>query len=433
MENYQCQYLNHENEEIIGFCLNQNCQFATQFCYQCTNTTHSQHFNDCIRFSKLIQFMDQFKQISNHSKQQFIEISQKYQKFFQQILKKVDEEIEKLEKMAQQLQNQDYFNFKSQINIIKQFYSKENDNYTQKQITQLNNILDTMKNMVSDQNKIDDQYPSVEKNPIKITEITQNTKVENPMNIEDIDRIIKQGDALNNINEYEEAIKYYDKAISIYPENDNAWNNKGSALQNLNKNEEALMCYEIAISINPNYDNAWYNKGLALQNLNKNEEAIQCYDKAISINPNYDYSWNNKGNALQNLNKNEEAIKYYDKAISINPKNDNALINKGLALSNLNQHYEAIQCYDKAISINPKNDNAWSNKGFSLIQLKRYKDAIDCYDKALSICINPSRLKRKADSLLELGKKEEAKQVYMAALKLGSNEKDFIQKQLSKL
>ncbi|CAD8095065.1 unnamed protein product [Paramecium primaurelia] len=71
MDNFRCKYLTHENEEIIGFCLNQNCQNATLYCYECLTTTHQDHFNDCIRFPKIDQYMNEFIQVYNQSTKQF--------------------------------------------------------------------------------------------------------------------------------------------------------------------------------------------------------------------------------------------------------------------------------------------------------------------------------------------------------------------------
>ncbi|CAD8129036.1 unnamed protein product [Paramecium sonneborni] len=102
-------------------------------------------------------------------------------------------------------------------------------------------------------------------------------------------------------------------------------------------------------------------------------------------------------------------------------------------VNNLNKYQEAIDCYDKSIAIIPKNDMACSNKGYALHNLKNNIDAILFYDKALSIKITSLRLMRKADSLFELGKKQEAKQFYQAALVKGSNDKVYIQKQLQML
>ena len=43
-----------------------------------------------------------------------------------------------------------------------------------------------------------------------------------------------------------------------------AWNNKGNVLTKLNKSDEALKAYDKAIEINPQNADAWNNKGVAL-------------------------------------------------------------------------------------------------------------------------------------------------------------------------
>ncbi|CAD8145685.1 unnamed protein product [Paramecium pentaurelia] len=78
MDIFKCKYLTHENEEIMGFCLNQRCQNVTQYCYLCLNTTHQEHFNDCIRFTKLILFMNECMQVYNQQRKQ---IEKKLNKF----------------------------------------------------------------------------------------------------------------------------------------------------------------------------------------------------------------------------------------------------------------------------------------------------------------------------------------------------------------
>ena len=50
----------------------------------------------------------------------------------------------------------------------------------------------------------------------------------------------------------EEALKYFDKALEIDPENVAAWNNKCVAFYRLGKNEEALKCIDKALEIDPN-------------------------------------------------------------------------------------------------------------------------------------------------------------------------------------
>ena len=74
-----------------------------------------------------------------------------------------------------------------------------------------------------------------------------------------------------------------------------AWFCKGNALTNLNKYEEAIKAYDKAIEINPQYSMAWNNKGAVLYNkLGKVDEAIKAYDKAIEIDPQNTVAKHNK-------------------------------------------------------------------------------------------------------------------------------------------
>jgi tetratricopeptide (TPR) repeat protein len=71
------------------------------------------------------------------------------------------------------------------------------------------------------------------------------------------------------LGKHDEAIRYYDKAIKIKPNNALALNNKGNALVKLAKFEDAIKCYDKALKINPNHDLARDNKTTFLSYLNK--------------------------------------------------------------------------------------------------------------------------------------------------------------------
>ena len=89
------------------------------------------------------------------------------------------------------------------------------------------------------------------------------------------------------------------------------WRNKGGTLYFLGKYDEAIKCYDKAIEIDPDNSVVWNNKGLALSSLGKYDEAIKCYDKVIEIDPNDADAWNNKGLALSSLGNDDEAKKCY--------------------------------------------------------------------------------------------------------------------------
>jgi predicted negative regulator of RcsB-dependent stress response len=125
--------------------------------------------------------------------------------------------------------------------------------------------------------------------------------------------------------------------LKIDPNHADAWNGKGNALEDLNRYDEAITCYDRALKIDPNHADAWNNKGNALEDLNRYDEAITCYDRALKIDPNYTSTWNNKGNALQNLNRYDEAITCYDQALKIYPNDALVKRNRELAQNKITE------------------------------------------------------------------------------------------------
>ena len=114
-----------------------------------------------------------------------------------------------------------------------------------------------------------------------------------------------KGIALENLGQYEEAIKAYDKALLVEPEFSFVWNNKGRILHELGQYEEAIKAFDKALLIDPEYSNAWNNKGIALGVLGRYEEAIKAFDKTLLIDPNYSFAKMNRELALEYLNKME--------------------------------------------------------------------------------------------------------------------------------
>jgi tetratricopeptide (TPR) repeat protein len=67
------------------------------------------------------------------------------------------------------------------------------------------------------------------------------------MQIEQIDSLYYQGNALYYSEKFDEAIKNYDKIIEINPDSKIAWGYKGHILSKLKKYEEAFACYQKAL------------------------------------------------------------------------------------------------------------------------------------------------------------------------------------------
>lgn len=189
-----------------------------------------------------------------------------------------------------------------------------------------------------------------------------------------------KGLALTNLGRYEEALQAYDKLTALDSKILFLWSSRGLATYELSPQlyqsghnqsdvpteienyEEALQAYNKAIEHDPNNMIALNSKGVILNELGRHEEALQAINKAIEIdhgrpkgifsnkrlNSEIPKAWYNKGCALTNLGRYEEAIEALDKAIDLDPQYANAWYSKGTVLDELSRHDEAQVCYDKA-------------------------------------------------------------------------------------
>ncbi|MCL1850308.1 MAG: tetratricopeptide repeat protein [Bacteroidetes bacterium] len=99
-----------------------------------------------------------------------------------------------------------------------------------------------------------------------------------------------------DLGELELAKEQYNNMISIDPRSYPAYNNLGYIAFNYEDNyEEAVRYYSKAIEINPDYDQAWCNRGLAYEYMDEYEKAREDYLQCLKINPNYE-------NAIRCLN-----------------------------------------------------------------------------------------------------------------------------------
>lgn len=91
------------------------------------------------------------------------------------------------------------------------------------------------------------------------------------------------GIANSRIGNFELAISYYDKALALSPLD--PWNdyiNRGNAWDELNKFDNAIKDYNLALKIRPNYGEAFYNKGISYEKQKKIKAAIIEFTNAYN-------------------------------------------------------------------------------------------------------------------------------------------------------
>ena len=192
-----------------------------------------------------------------------------------------------------------------------------------------------------------------------------------------IDKAIAQAIFFQQRGKRNEAIEKWRAVAHIAEGIDNdlaagAWFSVGYLLEN---SEDSISAYDRAISLKPDLVEAYTNRGVAKAALGQLDAAIADYDEAIRLKPDYADAYYKRGNAKDALGQLDAAIADYDEAIRLKPDYFEAYYKRGNAKDALGQLDAAIADYDEAIRLKPDYFEAYTNRGVS-------KDALDRIDEA---------------------------------------------------
>ena len=154
--------------------------------------------------------------------------------------------------------------------------------------------------------------------------------------------------------DFQGAIEYYDRAISLQPDHSGAINNRSTLKRRLGRLDEAIADYDRLLCLQPDFAPAYLNRGTAKQELGRLDEAIADYDQAIDLQPDFFLNHFNRGNAKSGLGCHEDAIADYDQAIHLQPDEDASYIGRGEARTALGRTVEARRDYERALALAQK-------------------------------------------------------------------------------
>ena len=167
-------------------------------------------------------------------------------------------------------------------------------------------------------------------------------------------------------DEYDNAIRDYNKAVELKPDNARAYRSRGDAYNNKGEYEQSIQDYDKAIELKPDDATIYLNRGNAYNDKGEHERAIQDYDKAIELKPDDAGAYLNRGVAYNRKGEYDEAIQDYDKAIELKPDDAMAYSNRAAAYNSKGEYDRAIQDCNKAIEIKPDYKGAIHNRGVTM-------------------------------------------------------------------
>lgn len=146
---------------------------------------------------------------------------------------------------------------------------------------------------------------------------------------------------------YRSAVKEYKKAISLYPEYAQAYNNMGVIHMRLEQPQSARSAFLRAIKLVPNYVDAHFNLGRLYDTLGQYDKAIKEYKETLALNPSDGIAHNNLAVALLNKGENDEAQEHYSAALKLVPDLKEAHLGLGLIFDSKGDTERAIRHYQK--------------------------------------------------------------------------------------
>jgi tetratricopeptide (TPR) repeat protein len=193
------------------------------------------------------------------------------------------------------------------------------------------------------------------------------------------------GSTLQRQGRHEDALKAFDKAVQLAPDDADLWKDLGGGLAELKRVDEALLSFQHALKLKPDHWDAAYRCGFLLRKMNRPEEALGYFDLVDRLNPNQHVVLEMRALVLHSLKRYEEALADNKAAYKLNPGKADTSNNIGAALQFLRRDEEALQWFDRALALQPGHVVALINKASSLQQMRRLDEAIAIYDHVKTI------------------------------------------------
>lgn len=193
-----------------------------------------------------------------------------------------------------------------------------------------------------------------------------------------------RGLALKELRQFDAALASFDRAIALKSDDAVAYFSRANVFKDLGRLDEALADYARAVSIDPGFAQAHFNYALLQQQAERLDAALASYEKTIELKPDYAEAHANRAFVLFRLRRFELALAGYDQAIALRPDHAAAHLHRGNALKELNRLDAALASYDAAIGVNPGYAEAYLNRGVVLYGLNRFDAALESYDRAIA-------------------------------------------------
>ncbi len=227
------------------------------------------------------------------------------------------------------------------------------------------------------------------------------------------------------LNQFENAIIYFQKCLDIDFTDYAALHNVIYCFDFLDKNREAIDFLNVYLDTNPYCEVAWHQLGRQYFALKEYKKASTAFDFAIISDDTFVGAYLEKGKVLEKQKKYNEAIENYKITLALEDPTSFALLRIGHCYEKLGNEEMAVQFFDRTVEEDPLLDKGWIAITKYYTKKQNYQKALYFINKAINIdSENVLYWKLYAQINHRLNFLEEAEQGYKKSLELGNYELD---------
>ncbi len=193
-------------------------------------------------------------------------------------------------------------------------------------------------------------------------------------------RLFNKGLTFQINKQYEQAIEFYEKALSVQDNHLPTHQVLGYLYQDDSRFKEALYHYKKAINLHEHSATLQNSAGLCEERCKNLPAARQHYLTASTLKVDNAEALNNLGNVCRKMGDYENAEMYLLRALRVNISVA-TLANLGVMMGELGKHPLALSFYEHALRLQPDNPQLRWNKSIVLLSMGRFDEGWFLYDQ----------------------------------------------------
>lgn len=205
----------------------------------------------------------------------------------------------------------------------------------------------------------------------------------------------------DNLDNFEEAERLYEKSLDEQPFNDYVWLTLGLMHERAERYDDALHALDFALTINDKLEPALLGKAGLLMQMNRPGEALDVLTNFIYDAPNSDYALCYLGECYEQIGDLEKAMDSYRKTLARNPEIPDAYWGIGKVLKKQGDCENALVYVEKALSIEADNADFLFTQGELFLEAGSKAAALDSFRAALEFCPDDIEIRTMISMILE--------------------------------